>query len=143
MRKIFYALSLALGFTISPVEVHGQEARPISPAQVCQTKWGRDARHVSLSMKKEVFRRAGLPWSEHSHYEVDHMIPRELGGADSLSNLWAQPWTGPWNAHMKDRLENKMHREVCLHHVTLEWAQEIFRTQDGWKGAYVEYFGTP
>jgi hypothetical protein len=31
-------------------------------------------------------------------YEVDHKIPRSLGGADDVLNLWPQPWAGEWGA---------------------------------------------
>jgi hypothetical protein len=39
-------------------------------------------------------------------YELDHLIPLELGG-DPLDpqNLWLQPWRGECNAKQKDRLE--------------------------------------
>ena len=37
----------------------------------------------------------------------------ELGGANTSDNLWPQPYDGEWNAHDKDRLENKLHHIVC------------------------------
>jgi hypothetical protein len=57
-------------------------------------------------------------------FEIDHVIPRELGGADSVLNLWPQPWP---DAHKKDREENRLHRAVCAGTVTLEDAQEQMR----------------
>jgi hypothetical protein len=32
-------------------------------------------------------------------YELDHLIPLELGGSNDLRNLWPQPFEGEWNAH--------------------------------------------
>jgi 5-methylcytosine-specific restriction endonuclease McrA len=42
--------------------------------------------------------------------EVDHLISRELGGADATDNLWPQPYTQHPGAHEKDRLENQLHK---------------------------------
>jgi hypothetical protein len=75
-----------------------------------------------------VFAAYGIPLTDRSHYEVDHLIPRELGGADDERNLWPQPWTGTYNAHQKDRLENALHRAVCAGTVTLAHAQEAIRS---------------
>lgn len=91
---------------------------------VCQTRWGKDRRHVTVAMRKEVFRRYGIPWSDHVRYEVDHKIPRELGGADDLLNLWPQLWP---EAHIKDHEENRLHKAVCAGTVTLADAQNQMR----------------
>lgn len=61
-------------------------------------------------------------------YEEDHDVPLEVGGNPSdPRNLWPEPLHGPWNAHMKDRLENRMHELVCAHEITLTQAQDAFR----------------
>jgi hypothetical protein len=46
--------------------------------------------------------------------EVDHLISREFGGADDARHPWPQPFCGnPWNAALKDRVEKRLHRQVC------------------------------
>ena len=63
----------------------------------------------------------GIPGGEHHGYcdvaqgcEVDHLISIELGGSNEKTNLWPQPYSGvQWNAHVKDRLENFYHEQVC------------------------------
>src|SRR5689334_6829319 len=75
--------------------------RPLSLKAVCATKWGLDRRHVTEAMRHQVFEAYGIPYSQHTRYELDHLIPRELGGADDVSNLWPQPFSGPNNAHHK------------------------------------------
>lgn len=102
--------------------------RPLSRAQVCATAWGKDRRHVTEAMKREVARRYGIPRASiHARglcCEIDHLIPRELGGADAVDNLWPQPWA---QAHVKDRRENQLHVAVCRGEVTLAAAQEEMR----------------
>lgn len=57
-------------------------------------------------------------------YELDHLISLEIGGAPSdPNNLWPEPYAGQWNAHVKDRLENELNREVCSGKIQLKEAQ--------------------
>lgn len=114
-------------------------ARALSTHTVCAIKWGHDRRHVTVAMKKHVFAAYGIPYSEHAKYEVDHLISRELAGADDERNLWPEPWDGPWNAHQKDRLENALHRQVCAGALPLATAQAAIKGD--WTVAYRRYVG--
>lgn len=54
-------------------------------------------------------------------YELDHLIPLELGGAPrAAQNLWLEPWS---QAHESDPEENRLHAEVCRGEISLAWAQ--------------------
>jgi hypothetical protein len=108
--------------------------RPISRTAVCSTRWGLDRRHVTEAMRRQVFAAYGIPYSQHRSYELDHLVPRELGGADDVANLWPQKWTGPYNARQKDRLENALHRAVCAGELSLHDAQESIRRD--WLSSY-------
>lgn len=108
--------------------------RPLTRAQVCSTRWGLDHRHVTLAMKQHVAAAYGVPWRAHGRYEFDHLVPRELGGADDERNLWPQPWP---EARRKDRLENRLHRLVCAGTVSLGTAQRIFERD--WTVGYDRY----
>lgn len=114
----------------------------LSKYKICHIKWGLDKRHVTLSMKKKAFIAYRIPYSRHSEFEVDHLISRELGGADVVDNLWPESYvTQPWNAHRKDRLENYLHKLVCRTLITLlEARREIL---NDWTVAYRKYFGQP
>lgn len=101
--------------------------RPLTTVEICRTRWGRDRRRVTVAMKHEVARRYGVAWSKHALYEFDHLIPRELGGADDVANLWPQLWA---DARVKDREENRLHRAVCAGAVSLEAAQAQMRRWD-------------
>ncbi len=89
---------------------------------ICSTKWGLDKRYVTSVMKRRTFHNYGftgykdpkcIPDKNGRSCEIDHKIPRALGGADSMKNIWPQPFGGEWNAHDKDRLEVRLHRRVC------------------------------
>ncbi len=60
----------------------GMYRKDLSADQISKTKWGLDKRHVTESMKKQVFAEYGVSLSRRSEFEVDHLISRELGGTD-------------------------------------------------------------
>jgi hypothetical protein len=134
-----------------PVLTPGVARTDLTLAQICSTKWGRDARAVTAAMKRQVFKAYGLtgnkdracvPDAHGRRCEVDHLISRELGGADDVRNLWPEAYgSTPWNAVRKDRVENRLHVEVCAGRLTLRQAQEDIRTD--WTAAYTRYFGRP
>jgi hypothetical protein len=62
-------------------------------------------RNVPAEMKRAVYREYGITSHGPGDYEVDHLIPIELGGSNSIKNLWPESHrTAPWNAQVKDRL---------------------------------------
>jgi hypothetical protein len=70
----------------------------------------------SNALKHEVFARYGIAWSEHGKYELDHLVPLELGGNSSIENLWPELWP---EAIAKDALENQLHALVCAGELSL------------------------
>lgn len=117
--------------------------RDLTLDQVCNTKWGKDARAVTPAMKSQVYaeyhmvRYQGDCALSKRGCEVDHRVPREIGGADDIKNLWIQPYGGQCNAAQKDRLENKLHQMVCSKAITLQSAQHAIATD--WVAAYTQY----
>lgn len=118
---------------------------------ICATKWGADERHVTTAMKTQVFTLYSYSGYDDPHCvadahgktcEIDHLISRELGGADDVKNLWPQAYgSTPWNAHLKDKLENRLHKEMCAGHITLKKAQDAL--VNDWRVAYRKYYGEP
>ena len=109
-------------------------------ATVCQPGYSKTVRHTSGKPKAAIYREYRLDKSE-SHFEVDHLISLELGGADVATNLWPQSYdTEPWNAHTKDRLEDRLHALVCAGQLPLEQAQHEISVD--WIAAYRRYLGT-
>jgi hypothetical protein len=126
-------------------------ATDLTAKQICRTRWGKDQRHVTAKMKREVFAIYALTGNHDPactrdkrgrRCEIDHLISRELGGADVIENLWPQPYGGrPWNAVRKDRVENRLHKEVCAGRIALEDAQREIATD--YRVPYIRYFGKP
>lgn len=145
------AASLGLAFgdeaarTLPDLKLTPGVARPeLTKDQICTTKWGKDQRAVTAAMKRRVFDEYGYPKGNKDPRcacEIDHLISRELGGADDVKNLWVQSYSGAWNARMKDRLENKLHVEMCAGKITLEDARAEIVTN--WQKAFVKRFGAP
>src|ERR1700730_16236363 len=108
------------------------EANPVlTQEKICAKGFTTKAfRNVPASLKAKVYAAYGM----HNHKgacagkegcEVDHLQSLEIGGANTLANLWPQPYAGTaWNAHTKDVLENKLHKLVCAGTLTLQEAQD-------------------
>lgn len=103
---------------LTPGEAHA-DMKPAELAAYVKTP-----RKVSDSMKQKVFEAYGIVKHRPGEFEVDHLIPRELGGKDTLANLWPQSYHGQLNAHDKDRLENFLHAQVVKGKLSLKEAQE-------------------
>lgn len=114
----------------------------LTPGQVASTDLatactGSSTRNVPTSVKDAAYREYGITSHKPGQYKVDHLIPLELGGANTLKNLWPEA-SAP--AHRKDVLENRLHKMVCVDHtVSLKTAQHAFATD--WTAAYERYVG--
>ena len=108
--------------------------------KVCTSGYTAMVRNVTSKEKKQVFAEYGInPKSD--HFEVDHLISLELGGTNDIKNLWPQSYTTtPYNAHMKDHLEDTLHAMVCKGEISLEDAQRAISTD--WIAAYGKYVVT-
>lgn len=110
-----------------------------SAEDVCRAGYARQARNVPQSERRAVFAEYKVVPLLGERFEIDHLVPLELGGANSINNLWPQPMAGAWTAGEKDRLENALHRDVCTGQTPLGVAQEAIRRD--WIGAYRQRFG--
>jgi len=105
---------------------------------VCQPGWARAHGHVTATTTKKVFARYHLR-DIRGAYEVDHLIPLELGGSNDIRNLWPEPYAGSDGARVKDRLEIRLRSLVCTGHLSLVSAQKQIAAN--WKAAYRRYVG--
>jgi hypothetical protein len=94
--------------------------------------------NFSKATRETIFRAYGLPYPEpKGAYEVDHLIPLELGGANSLANVWPEAAEPKPGFHQKDWLENELHRRVCSGEMDLAAARKLIA--HNWVTAYQCY----
>jgi hypothetical protein len=77
----------------------------ITAQDLCVPGYAKKVRNVPQEVRREVYREYGITSHGRGDYEVDHLISLELGGSNSIKNLWPESYrTSPWNDRVKDRL---------------------------------------
>jgi hypothetical protein len=105
---------------------------------ICVPGYTKTVRNVPQAIKEQAYRSYGITTRQPGEYEVDHLISLELGGSNSIRNLWPESFvTQPLNAHVKDKLENKLHELICSGQLSVQQAQQEI-AQD-WIAAYQKY----
>lgn len=106
------------------------EANPVlTQKKICAPEFRTGPyRNVPASLKAKVYAAYGLKnhkgaCAGKEGCELDHLESLELGGANSARNLWPQSYSGEFSAHVKDKLENRLHKIVCAGQMTLKEAQ--------------------
>jgi hypothetical protein len=88
---------------------------PVTKDDICVPGYTKKVRDVPQSVKDQVYAEYGITSHQPRQYEIDHLISLELGGSNSIKNLWPESLrTKPWNAHVKDQLKNRLH-ELAIH----------------------------
>lgn len=113
----------------------------VTSADICVSGYSTKVRNVTDAVKNQVYQEYGILSHQPGDYEVDHLISLELGGSNSIKNLWPEPYHGDWNAHVKDKLEDKLHALVCNGSLDLQTAQQAISSD--WVAAYLKYIGQP
>jgi hypothetical protein len=89
---------------------------------ICVPGYSAGARDVSASTRTSVFESYGVAGADRSKYELDHLIPLELGGSPrSPRNLWPEPHP---RADTVDTIETSLKRQVCKGLITLALARK-------------------
>jgi len=110
------------------------------PKIICASGYTQTVRNVPQSLKEQVYKEYGITSREPGEYEIDHIISLELGGSNSIRNLYPESYkTRPLNAHVKDTLENRLHALACSGKITFQEAQKAIASN--WTVAYVKYLG--
>lgn len=131
MKDLFTALFLLLiagsshaGILPDLTLTSGTAYSNVTTKDVCSKGWAKKHRKVTNAMRDAVFRQYQTPY-EPGRYEVDHLIPLELGGTNDISNLWPEAYEPRPGAHEKDEVENELHWRVCLGQMSLQEAQSV------------------
>jgi hypothetical protein len=140
-EKTVSCLSDLTGATVSAGDA-------VTLTMICTPGYSKCIRNVSTATKRKVYEAYGDPEGNKHGFcdvtqgcEIDHLISIEIGGSNDEKNLWPQPYSGQtFNAHVKDRLENWYHANVCSGHVSLKTAQDEISTD--WIANYKRRLGT-
>jgi hypothetical protein len=108
--------------------------------RVCVSGYSKAVRNVSQAAKDDVYAAYGIG----THFngasgEVDPLVSLELGGSNVRANLFPESATPRPGSHEKDKLENRLHREVCSGQITLRKAQR--EIAGNWVTVYHHEFG--
>ena len=106
----------------------------VTRSKICRYGYTRTVRFVTYSNKTRVYHEYGIYSHRRGQYEVDHLVPLEVGGSNSIANLWpelAEPSPG---FHEKDQVENYLHDQVCSGAISLRQAQQEIATN--WLSIY-------
>lgn len=110
----------------------------LTPGRVAEKE--KDRAGVTLAMEQKVFARYRLPWARRAEFKIDHLIPLELGGADTIDNLWPQSVrTRPYGADRKELLTEVLLTRVRKGEMTVAQAQE--QISRDWIDAFVDHLG--
>jgi len=104
-------------------------------SQICTPGYAQSVRNVPQSEKDQVYAEYGITKHAPGQYEIDHLVSLEIGGSNDMKNLWPELYTGPYNAHMKDQVENFLHAQVCSSKMSLKEAQAEIATN--WKAIVI------
>ena len=108
---------------------------------LCMKGYTQTVRSVSKTTKKNVYELYGISYPpEEFTFVIDHLIPLELGGSNSIKNLWPQSVEeSSVSAKMKDKVENLLHQKVCDGSISLPNAQSIMTGNwNIWYNTYIE-----
>ena len=110
----------------------------LTPGRIAQSE--KDQRGVTVAMEQKVFARYRLPWSRRAAFKIDHLIPLELGGADTIDNLWPQSLRArPYGPERKELLTEVLLQRIARKQITLEQAQE--QISRDWIDAFIDHLG--
>lgn len=116
----------------NPELTPGAVIMDVTAADVCAPGYARQARYPNTRqgwsrLKRQIMRLYGYGDRPASDFELDDLVPIELGGASDAYNRWPQPIA---EARIKDADENLMHDAVCAGRISLQDAQRYFLEGD-------------
>ena len=106
------------------------------------TKRIRPPRNYTERLKRRQVREYRYTDRRLRDYEEDHLVSLGIGGSPTdPRNLWPEPRhvIGGWGSDAKDRLEDRLHTEVCRGRLPLAEAQQAMAVD--WITAYQRYVG--
>ena len=88
---LLFLASLALGQQPTPIlpdpKLTPGDSFAVTVQDLCVPGYTKKVRNVPAEMKREVYEEYGVTWHGPGDYEVDHLIPLELGGSIGQKSL--------------------------------------------------------
>ncbi len=106
----------------------------VTKEQICTPGYSTSVRDVPDAEKNQVYAEYGVTSHPAGQYEVDHLVPLELGGSNDIANLWPQLASPAPGFHEKDQVENYLHDQMCSGAISLQQAQSEIATN--WLAVY-------
>jgi hypothetical protein len=92
----------------------------VGQVQLCTPAYAAKISVRPIPDKSAVFRDYGIPPAKRGRYAIDHLVPLDLGGSNTIANLWPQSLPA---SNAKNRLERTLYRQVCTGQIGLRTAQ--------------------
>jgi hypothetical protein len=108
-----------------------------SSHDICAAGYNKTVPDIPLSLQDQVYAAYGITTHVPGQYEIDHLVPVELGGNNApgdTSNLWPEPALPIPGFHEKDSVEIYLHNQVCSGKISLLTAQVTIATN--WIAVY-------
>jgi hypothetical protein len=139
IRIVLAALSIVFCLAANARADDGLLPDPkLTPGKVARRD--KDRNGVTEEMERKVFDRYHIPWRRRAEFKIDHLIPAELGGADTIDNLWPQSlYTKPYNAQRKELLTQRLLARIASGQMTLAQAQNEISAD--WISCFVDRLG--
>lgn len=106
---------------------------------VCKPNWSATVRPPTTETnrsKTAAMASYGVPVSQRPVTELDHLVPLELGGGNSTTNLWPEVSDKPGRGfrNSKDAVEDEVHSWVC-HGNQAQWSVAVSAFASNWTTA--------
>jgi hypothetical protein len=108
-----------------------------SSHDICAAGYNKTVPDIPLALQDQVYAAYGITTHVPGQYEIDHLVPVELGGNNApgdTSNLWPEPASPIPSFHEKDSVEIYLHNQVCTGKMSLHTAQVTIATN--WIAVY-------
>lgn len=106
----------------NPALTPGVIDKTLTASYLCSSKTSL-RRRASTAEKRSVYESYNIPKLKRILYRLDDVVPLSLGGVNTIGNLWPQPLI---ESLQKDRMENKLRKQVCAGLLPLAEAQQYF-----------------
>jgi hypothetical protein len=106
----------------------------VTADQICKPGYSSSVRNVPSEVSRSVYAEYGIVEHSAGEYEVDHLVPLEIGGSNDIANLWPEAAAPRPGFHEKDQVENYLHDQVCSGRMSLADAQRTAATD--WLAGY-------